>query len=62
MKQYISYKLKMKDSTIYNKSGISIMKRYIRLAKYRLAVSDRFHSIRSRFSPGSMPNLETETR
>ena len=28
----------------------------------RLAVSGRFHSVRSRFGPGSVPNLGTETR
>ena len=32
--RYISYKLKLKHSTNYNKSGISVIKRYIRSAKY----------------------------
>ena len=32
--RYISNKLKLKQSTTYNKSDISVIKRYIRLAKY----------------------------
>ena len=32
--RYISYKLKLKHPTTYNKSDTSIIKRHIRLAKY----------------------------
>ena len=32
--RYISYRLKLKYTTIYNKSDIDIIKRYIRFAKY----------------------------